>query len=132
MLAVYLDLKEFNQASVDTAQSSETGIVPGGEEKWKRVFGGHWSQFCWLIYPCRLIILSPLPPSRVTILADLRLGTSHCLNGVASLIMRVMVRYLWLSYFGLFFLIYLAVTMLYDGFVELGLVPLFLLGETHG
>ena len=50
----------------------------------------------------------------------------------ASLIMRVMVRYRWLSYFGLFFLIYLAVTMLYDGFVELGLVPLFLLGETHG
>ena len=40
----------------------------------------------------------------------------------ASLIMRVMVRYRWLSYFGLLFLVYLAAAMLFDGFVELNSV----------
>ena len=44
----------------------------------------------------------------------------------ASLIMRVMLRYRYLSYLGLFLLIYLAVMMLYDGFVELGVIaPIF-------
>jgi YjbE family integral membrane protein len=38
---------------------------------------------------------------------------------LASMIMRVMVRYRWLSYLGLFFLIYLAGAMIYDGLVEL-------------
>jgi len=40
----------------------------------------------------------------------------------ASLIMRVMVRYRWLSYFGLLFLVYLAAAMLFDGFFELNLL----------
>ena len=40
----------------------------------------------------------------------------------ASLIMRVMVRYRWLSHFGLLFLVYLAAAMLYDGLVELNLL----------
>jgi len=37
----------------------------------------------------------------------------------ASMIMRIMVRYRWLSYLGLFFLIYLAGTMIHDGVMEL-------------
>jgi YjbE family integral membrane protein len=37
----------------------------------------------------------------------------------ASMIMRVMVRFRWLSYLGLFFLIYLAGAMIYDGLAEL-------------
>ena len=40
----------------------------------------------------------------------------------ASLIMWVMVRYRWLSYFGLLFLVYLAAAMLYDGLAELNLL----------
>ena len=86
--------------------------------------------------------LRTLPERAVAVAAIARDNTQLLIFGLAlaialmaffaSLIMRVMVRYRWLSYFGLFFLIYLAVTMLYDGFVELGLVPLFLLGETHG
>ena len=40
----------------------------------------------------------------------------------SSLIMRVMVRYKWLSYFGLLFLIYLAAAMIFDGFIELDTV----------
>ena len=131
----YLDLKEFNQASVDTAQSSETGIVPGGEEQSEKSF---WRALVTIL----LADISMSIDNIVTVAAIARDNTQLLIFGLAltialmaffaSLIMRVMVRYRWLSYFGLFFLIYLAVTMLYDGFVELGLVPLFLLGETHG
>ena len=46
----------------------------------------------------------------------------------ASLIMRVMVRYRWLSYFGLLFLVYLAAAMLYDGMVEMSWIRLYSLG----
>ena len=40
----------------------------------------------------------------------------------ASLIMKIMIRYRWLSYLGLWFLIYLTITMLYDGLIDLGLI----------
>jgi predicted tellurium resistance membrane protein TerC len=39
------------------------------------------------------------------------------------MIMRVMVRFRWLSYLGLLFLIYLAAAMLHDGMVELAWFP---------
>ena len=35
----------------------------------------------------------------------------------ASLIMKIMIRYRWLSYLGLWFLVYLTITMLYDGLI---------------
>ena len=44
----------------------------------------------------------------------------------ASMIMRVMLRFRWLSYLGLFFLIYLTAMMLYDGARELNLLAVFL------
>ena len=40
----------------------------------------------------------------------------------ASMIMRVMLKYRWLSYLGLFFLIYLTVMMLYDGIRDIGVI----------
>ena len=40
----------------------------------------------------------------------------------ASLIMKIILRYWWLSYLGLWFLIYLTITMLYDGLIDLGLI----------
>jgi predicted tellurium resistance membrane protein TerC len=40
----------------------------------------------------------------------------------ASLIMKIMIRYRWLSYLGLWFLIYLTLKMLYDGMVDLGFI----------
>ena len=40
----------------------------------------------------------------------------------ASLIMKIMIRYRWLSYLGLWFLIYLTITMVYDGLIDLGLI----------
>ena len=131
----YRDLKEFNQASVDTAQSSETSAIPGGEEKSEKSF---WQALVMIL----VADVSMSIDNIVAVAAIARDNTELLIFGLAlaiafmaffaSLIMRVMVRYRWLSYFGLFFLIYLAVTMLYDGFVELGWVPPFLLGETHG
>jgi predicted tellurium resistance membrane protein TerC len=40
----------------------------------------------------------------------------------ASLIMKIMIRYRWLSYLGLWFLVYLTITMLYDGLIGLGFI----------
>ena len=40
----------------------------------------------------------------------------------ANLIMRIMLKYRWLSYLGLGLLVYLAAMMLYDGFKDLGLI----------
>jgi predicted tellurium resistance membrane protein TerC len=40
----------------------------------------------------------------------------------ASLIMKIMIKYRWLSYFGFWFLIYLTCTMLYDGLLDLNLI----------
>ena len=40
----------------------------------------------------------------------------------ASLIMKIILRYRWLSYLGLWFLIYLTITMLCDGLIDLGLI----------
>ena len=121
----YLDLKEFNQASVDIAQSSETGTVPDGEEKSEKSF---WRALVTIL----VADISMSIDNIVAVAAIARDNTELLIFGLAlaiafmaffaSLIMRVMVRYRWLSYFGLLFLVYLAAAMLYDGFVELNLV----------
>ena len=51
----------------------------------------------------------------------------------ASVIMKVMLAYRWLSYAGLVFLVYLTAMMLHDGARHLGLiqVPAFVLGKIH-
>ena len=38
----------------------------------------------------------------------------------ANIIMRVMLRYRWLSWLGLFLLVYLSAKMFYDGFIDIG------------
>jgi predicted tellurium resistance membrane protein TerC len=38
------------------------------------------------------------------------------------MIMKVMLKYRWLSYIGLFFLIYLTIMMLYDGIKDIGVI----------
>ena len=121
----YLDLKEFNQASVDIAQSSETGTVPDGEEKSEKSF---WRALVTIL----VADISMSIDNIVAVAAIARDNTQLLVFGLAlaiafmaffaSLIMRVMVRYRWLSYFGLLFLVYLAAAMLFDGFVELNSV----------
>ena len=121
----YLDLKEFNQASVDIAQSSETGTVPDGEEKSEKSF---WRALVTIL----VADISMSIDNIVAVAAIARDNTQLLVFGLAlaiafmaffaSLIMRVMVRYRWLSNFGLLFLVYLAAAMLYDGLVELNLL----------
>ncbi len=121
----YLDLKAFNQASVDTIHSSETGAVSGGGEKSEKSF---WRALITIL----VADVSMSIDNIVAVAAIARDNTELLIFGLAlaiafmaffaSLIMRVMVRYRWLSYFGLLFLVYLAAAMLYDGFVELNLV----------
>ena len=121
----YLDLKAFNQASVDTIRSSETGAVSGGEKKSEKSF---WRALVTIL----VADVSMSIDNIVAVAAIARDNTELLIFGLAlaiafmaffaSLIMRVMVRYRWLSYFGLLFLVYLAAAMLFDGFVELNLV----------
>ena len=121
----YLDLKAFNQASVDTIRSSETGTVSGGGEKSEKSF---WRALVTIL----VADISMSIDNIVAVAAIARDNTELLIFGLAlaiafmaffaSLIMRVMVRYRWLSYFGLLFLVYLAAAMLFDGFVELNLV----------
>ena len=121
----YLDLKAFNQASVDTIHSSETGAISGGEEKSEKSF---WRALLTIL----LADISMSIDNIVAVAAIARDNTQLLIFGLAlaiafmaffaSLIMRVMVRHRWLSYFGLLFLVYLAAAMLYDGLVELNLV----------
>ena len=121
----YLDLKAFNQASVDTIHLSETGAISGGEEKSEKSF---WRALLTIL----LADISMSIDNIVAVAAIARDNTQLLIFGLAlaiafmaffaSLIMRVMVRHRWLSYFGLLFLVYLAAAMLYDGLVELNLV----------
>ena len=121
----YLDLKAFNQASIDAIESSETAAVSGGGEKSEKRF---WRALVTIL----VADISMSIDNIVAVAAIARDNTQLLIFGLAlaiafmaffaSLIMRVMVRYRWLSYFGLLFLVYLAAAMLYDGFVELNLV----------
>ena len=121
----YLDLKAFNQASIDTIQPSAICAVSGGEEKSEKSF---WRALVTIL----VANVSMSIDNIVAVAAIARENTELLIFGLAlaiafmtffaSLIMRVMVRYRWLSYLGLLLLVYLAVAMLFDGFVELNLV----------
>ena len=118
----YLDLRAFNQASFNTIQSSETAAISVAEEKSEKSF---WRALVTIL----VADISMSIDNVVAVAAIARDNTELLIFGLAlaiafmvffaSLIMRVMVRYRWLSYFGLLFLVYLAVAMLYDGFLEL-------------
>jgi len=118
----YLDLRAFNQASVKTIQSSETAPVRVAEEKSEKSF---WRALVTIL----VADISMSIDNVVAVAAIARDNTELLIFGLAlaiafmaffaSLIMRIMVRYRWLSYLGLLFLVYLAAAMLYDGFLEL-------------
>ena len=117
----YLDLKEFNQVSVDSIDRAalEDNNVSG------KSFGR--AMVTILVADVSMSI-----DNIVAVAAIARDNTELLIFGLAlaiafmaffaSMIMRVMVRYRWLSYFGLLFLIYLAAAMIFDGFMELNSV----------
>ena len=129
----YLDLKEFNQASVDTIEAANSKGASRDNSKSEKSF---WRALVTIL----VADVSMSIDNVVAVAAIARDNTELLIFGLAlaiafmaffaSLIMRVMVRYRWLSYFGLLFLVYLAAAMLYDGMVEMSWIPTLFAGET--
>jgi YjbE family integral membrane protein len=124
----YLDLKEFNQAAVESISASAGTDAKKAEKSFGRA-----------LVTILVADISMSIDNIVAVAAIARDNTQLLVFGLAlaiafmaffaSMIMRVMVRYRWLSYFGLLFLVYLAAAMLYDGLVELQWLPAFILGD---
>ena len=120
----YHDLKEFNRSN-DQALADGGATSADGEKPVEKNFGR--ALFTILVADVSMSI-----DNVVAVAAIARDNTALLVFGLAlaiafmafsaSLIMKIMIRYRWLSYLGLLFLIYLTITMLYDGLIDLGLI----------
>ena len=120
----YHDLKEFNRSN-DQALADGGATSADGEKPAEKNFGR--ALFTILVADVSMSI-----DNIVAVAAIARDNTALLVFGLAlaiafmafsaSLIMKIMIRYRWLSYLGLWFLIYLTSTMLYDGLIDLGLI----------
>ena len=121
----YNDLREFNAADADALEQpveSEDAPVEGSKDK----------QFTRALFTILLADVSMSIDNIVAVAAIARDNTQLLVFGLAlaiafmaffaSIIMRIMLKFRWLSYLGLFFLIYLTGMMLYDGVKEFGLI----------
>ena len=124
----YRDLREFTSVEdLERAGTDEAG--EGGENK---LFGR-------ALFTILLADVSMSIDNIVAVAAIARDDTQLLIFGLAlaiammalfaSVIMKIMLRYRWLSYGGLAFLVYLAVVMTYDGAVELELISGFGAGD---
>ena len=124
----YRDLREFN--SVEDLERAGTNEVGEGSEN--KLFGR-------ALFTILLADVSMSIDNIVAVAAIARDDTQLLIFGLAlaiammalfaSVIMKIMLRYRWLSYGGLAFLVYLAVVMTYDGAVELELINSFGSGD---
>ena len=120
----YHDLKEFNRSNDQALADGGATSADGGKPAEKN-FGR--ALFTILVADVSMSI-----DNIVAVAAIARDNTALLVFGLAlaiafmafsaSLIMKIMIRYRWLSYLGLWFLIYLTITMLYDGLIDLGLI----------
>ena len=111
----YKDIQEFNKKSEETEQQTE------GSKSFGRA-----------LFTILLADVSMSIDNIVAVAAIARDNTQLLVFGLglailmmaffANVIMRVMLRYRWLSYLGLGLLVYLAGMMLYDGFKDLGMI----------
>ena len=121
----YNDLREFNAADADVLKQpieSEDAPEEGSKDK----------QFTRALFTILLADVSMSIDNIVAVAAIARDNTQLLVFGLAlaiafmaffaSIIMRIMLKFRWLSYLGLFFLIYLTGMMLYDGVKEFGLI----------
>ena len=121
----YNDLREFNAADADALEQpleSEDAPEEGSKDK----------QFTRALFTILLADVSMSIDNIVAVAAIARDNTQLLVFGLAlaiafmaffaSIIMRIMLKFRWLSYLGLFFLIYLTGMMLYDGVREIGLI----------
>ena len=122
----YKDLKEFNTETVETLPQGPKGKDAGIDKSGKQ------TQFSRALFTILLADVSMSIDNIVAVAAIARDDTQLLIFGLglaiafmaffASMIMRVMLKYRWLSYLGLFFLIYLTVMMLYDGIRDIGVI----------
>ena len=121
----YNDLREFNAADANALEQpveSEDAPEEGSKDK----------QFTRALFTILLADVSMSIDNIVAVAAIARDNTQLLVFGLAlaiafmaffaSIIMRIMLKFRWLSYLGLFFLIYLTGIMLYDGVKEFGLI----------
>ena len=121
----YNDLREFNAADAEALEQpveSEEAPEEGSKDK----------QFTRALFTILLADVSMSIDNIVAVAAIARDNTQLLVFGLAlaiafmaffaSIIMRIMLKFRWLSYLGLFFLIYLTSMMLYDGVREFGLI----------
>lgn len=122
----YKDLKEFNADAVET-------FSPGSEGGGAAIDNsGKQTQFSRALFTILLADVSMSIDNIVAVAAIARDDTQLLIFGLAlaiafmaffaSMIMKVMLKYRWLSYLGLFFLIYLTGMMLYDGIRDIGVI----------
>ncbi len=119
----YNDLKEFN---AETVAQSEQEIAARQESEPEK------GLFSRALVTILIADVSMSIDNIVAVAAIARDDTQLLIFGLAlaiafmaffaSMIMKVMLKYRWLSYLGLFFLIYLTVVMLYDGVKDFGLL----------
>lgn len=119
----YSDLREFNGA--DTALAEQETTSPAGKPDDSR-------SFLRALITILVADVSMSIDNVVAVAAIARENIQLLVFGLAlaiafmaffaSLIMQVMVRFRWLSYLGLAFLIYLTVMMLHDGLADLGII----------
>ena len=122
----YKDLKEFNADTVETLPQGSLGEDAGIENSGKQ------TQFSRALFTILLADVSMSIDNIVAVAAIARDDTRLLIFGLAlaiafmaffaSMIMRVMLKYRWFSYLGLFFLIYLTVMMFYGGIRDIGVI----------
>lgn len=117
----YKDLQEFNSVE-DLEQASTSEAGDGGDNK---LFGR--ALFTILLADVSMSIDNIVAVAAIardnTQLLIFGLGLAIAMMALfASVIMKIMLRFRWLSYAGLAFLVYLAAVMTYDGAVELELI----------
>ena len=123
----YKDLKEFNAGNIEIASppdsSADTAQVSDA---------GSNKMFSRALFTILIADVSMSIDNIVAVAAIARDDTQLLIFGLAlaiafmaffaSMIMKVMLKYKWLSYAGLFFLIYLTIMMLYDGIRDIGAI----------
>ena len=117
----FKDLREFNSVE-DLEQASAGEAGEGGDNK---LFGR--ALFTILLADVSMSIDNIVAVAAIardnTQLLIFGLGLAIAMMALfASVIMKIMLRFRWLSYAGLAFLVYLAAVMTYDGAVELELI----------
>ncbi len=122
----YNDLKEFNAESIADAEAKIKAAESKGEKKnFKRAFVTILMADVSMSID-NIIAVAAIARENTTLLVFGLVLAILMMALFAQAIMRIMLRFRWLSYLGLMLLIFLAVHMLYDGLISLNLIqPLF-------